>query len=416
MTQILVVEDSKLFGYLVKKKIESELKFEAQWVRSYAEAVKLINENDDGFFMALLDLNLPDAPAGEIVDYVLSRGIPPIVFTGVLKNEVRDLIWSKKVIDYVVKESSQSIDYVVSLIRRVYRNTSVAVLVVDDSQTSRRYLCDLLKIHRYKVLEAADGVEALKVLEKNGDISLVITDYDMPNMDGFQLAEQIRTKRLKRDLALIGISARGDNIMSARFIKNGANDFINKPFLIEEFYCRVTQNVEMIEQVRNLESASNIDYLTNLYNRRYFFEAGRNLFASAKRGHVSIVMAALDIDFFKVVNDTYGHEAGDIVLKKVASILKGRLRQSDLVARYGGEEFSIIAINMEAENAGNVFDGLRKMIEDVEIPWDGGSIQVTVSIGVCTKLKDSLEEMVRRTDALLYEAKQNGRNKVVVSD
>lgn len=416
MVKVLVVEDSKLFGYLVKKKIEAELNFEAQWVRSYSEAVKLINENDAGFFMALLDLNLPDAPRGEIVDYVLSRGIPSIVFTGVLKDEVRDVIWSKKVIDYVIKESSQSIDYVVSLIRRVYRNSSVRVLVVDDSQTSRHYLCDLLKVHRYQVLEAADGNDALKVMEKNRDISLVMTDYDMPNMDGFELAEQIRRKWLKRDLAVIGISARGDNIMSARFIKNGANDFINKPFLIEEFYCRITQNVEMIEQVRALENASNMDYLTELYNRRYFFESGKNLFASAKRGHVNIVMAMIDIDFFKVVNDTYGHEAGDTVLKEIASILRGRMRQSDLVARYSGEEFSVVAINMEPEYAGTVFEGLRKTIEDTEIPWNGGSIQVTVSIGVCTKLKDSPEEMVRRTDTLLYQAKKNGRNKVVVSD
>ena len=416
MVQILVVEDSKLFGSLVKKKIESELDFKVRWVRSYSEAVRLINETDADFFAALLDLNLPDAPGGEIVDYVLSRGIPTIVFTGVLKADVRDVIWSKKVVDYVVKESSQSIEYVVSLIRRIHMNGSVKVLVVDDSQTFRRYLCDLLRVHKYTVLEAPNGAQALKVLEKNRDISLVITDYTMPNMDGFELTEQIRSKRAKSDLAVIGISAQGDNIMSARFIKNGANDFINKPFLIEEFYCRVTQNVEMIEQVRAIESASNIDYLTELYNRRYFFESGRNLFASAKRGHVSIVMAMIDIDFFKVVNDTYSHDAGDTVLKQIAAILGGRMRQSDIVARYGGEEFSIIATNMEPDNAANIFDGLRKTIEETEIQWNGNSIQVTVSMGVCTKLKDSPEEMARSAESMLYQAKQNGRNKVVISD
>ena len=120
MNQVLVVEDSRLFGSLLKKKIDTDLNLDVVWAQTYTEAVNLINDKSNNFFVGLLDLNLPDAPDGKIVDFVLSKNIPVIVFTGEFSDDVREAIWEKKVVDYVIKESNHNLDYVVSLIRRIY--------------------------------------------------------------------------------------------------------------------------------------------------------------------------------------------------------------------------------------------------------------------------------------------------------
>lgn len=410
MNQVLVVEDSRLFGSLLKDKIRKELNLDVIWVQSFEETKELMRNGSSDFFVSLLDLNLPDAQDGMIVDYILSKNIPVIVFTGEFSDRIRENIWSKKVVDYVIKESNHNLDYVVSIIKRIHKNRSITVLVVDDSNLFRTRIRDLLKVHLYNVMEAGDGTDAVKILTNNPDIRMVITDYNMPQMDGFQLIDEIRKKYSKEDLAIIGMS--GNNTLSARFIKHGANDFINKEFFSEEFYCRVTQNIEMLDYINMIKDASNTDYLTGLYNRRYFFELGTKLYASAKRGKVPLTIAMIDIDFFKNINDSYGHDAGDMVLKRLAHLLKYRFRESDIVARFGGEEFCIMMYNLDSVNSRNVFEELRKNIEGLEIDLDKEKLKFTVSIGVCSKLMGSLDEMIKMSDAMLYQAKDEGRNKV----
>lgn len=260
MSRILVVEDSAVFANLVGKEIKAKLKLEPVLTKSYAETQKLLTDieeenffGEDNFFIAVLDLNLPDAPPGKIVDLVRSKNIPAIVFTAEFDNKVRDFIWSKDIVDYVFKRGKQDVQYLVALIKRIYSNRAIKILVVDDSRTFRTKICSLLELHQYNLIQAGDGVEALKKLKENPDIDLVITDYEMPNMDGFVLTQKIREQYDKNEIAIIGISAQGEHSLSAQFIKNGANDFISKPFLTEEFYCRVTQNVETIEHIKRLK-------------------------------------------------------------------------------------------------------------------------------------------------------------------
>jgi diguanylate cyclase (GGDEF)-like protein len=415
MVKVLLVEDSETFASLIKKSIESELHFTVDRVSTYADAVRLIRDEKSEYFVGLLDLCLPDAPNGEILDFVLSENIPPIVVTGEFSDEIRDYIWTKKVVDYLVKENLYNIDYIISLIRRIYQNTSVKVLIIEDSKYSRRQLCELLKVHQYNLLESSDGHEALKILKENPDIKLAIIDYYLPDMDGIQLTRKIRGMFSKEELAIIGISAQGHNIMSARFIKNGANDFITKPFMNEEFYCRITQNIEMIEYLDKIKVSASKDYLTDLYNRRYFFESGQLMHANSTRANITILVAMIDIDHFKKVNDTYGHKVGDQVLQHIACILKKRFRKSDIVCRFGGEEFCILTSNMNPEHILRIFDDVKKIIEQSEITIDEHAIHITVSIGICTKLKDSLEEMINEADMMLYEAKKQGRNRVICS-
>jgi diguanylate cyclase (GGDEF)-like protein len=412
LPKVLIVEDSKVVGAVIKNKIESELHFSVQWIQTFAEVKKLFNKNDHDFFISLVGLYLPDAPSGEIVDYVISKNLPTIVFTGELSDEIREKIWSKNVIDYVFKESGYNLDYVINLINRIYKNRQIKVLVVDDSKVFCMRVANLLTVYQYQVYQAGDGIQALKILNENPDIKMVITDYNMPNMDGFQLIKEIRNKFSKEDISIIGMS--GDNLLAAKFIKLSANDFLSKNFFTEEFYCRVTQNIETIEHIKEIREASNRDYLTNIHNRRYFYDVGQKLFENSKRDNLTISVAMIDIDYFKKINDKYGHDAGDQVLKNVANTINTRFRASDIVARIGGEEFCVLACNMEEERTVEIFEQLRKKIEQSEIVSGKDKIKATASIGICIKPMYTLDDMIKHADQMLYKAKEGGRNRIEI--
>ena len=320
-------------------------------------------------------------------------------------------------IDYVIKEDPSSLDYVVNLVGRLWRNRDIKALVVDDSSTARRYTVDLLRLYQFIVLEASDGTEALEVIDREKDVRLVITDYHMPRMDGFQLIKAIRRTQSRERIAIVGISSVGSSTLSARFIKSGANDFLNKPFLREEFFCRVQMNVDILEQLAELREAATIDFLTGVRNRRSFYEVAGPLFAAARRGQAKVTIGLIDIDRFKEINDQHGHDVGDVVLAEVAELLSSRVRGTDMLARFGGEEFCILALNI-MDNGGveTYFQRLRQMFEESPIETPSGSFNITISIGVCNHMKGTLDEMIAEADTLLYAAKRNGRNKVVVSE
>lgn len=433
-TKILVVDDSRFLVSVIRRELERSLRLEVLGASNYRDAVKLVRQEIDGIFLSLLDLNLPDAGRGDIVDFVLANNIPVIVFTGEVGDDIRETVVAKHVIDYIVKENPYNIDYAVSLIARIYRNQAIGTLVVDDSFTSRTNVATLLRTHCYRVFEATNGFDALEILDMHPEIRLVIADYRMPSMDGFELTARIRQRVTRDRLAIIGISAYGNNVMAARYLKNGANDFITKPFLAEEFYCRVSQNVEIVEQMRALREASNRDFLTGLNNRKYLFEVGRKLFANALRGHLGLTVAMIDIDRFKSVNDEHGHDVGDEILRRVARVLVEGFRESDLVCRYGGEEFCVVATNVDPITLEAAFERVRGRIAETPHPIGfaqpimtshssrGGEVRtptsqrvyVTVSIGVCTELLDDFESMVKRADERLYKAKRDGRNRLCV--
>lgn len=260
MENILIVEDSKLFSMVLKREIEQQLPVQVTLASSMAEAKPLIITAHQ-YFLSLLDLNLPDAGNGEVVDLVRQYEIPIIVFSGSFDEKTRQYLQTKNVIDYIPKANRASIKQIVALIKRILTNRSTPLLVVDDSRTARHYVLQLLRRHEFPVYEASNGVEALQVLAEHPDIKLIITDYNMPQMDGFELIGQLRQQFDKQTLAIIGISTAVNKHLSAHFIKQGANDFINKPFEIEEFYCRIYQNVEMIEYFSALnEKTQELDY------------------------------------------------------------------------------------------------------------------------------------------------------------
>jgi diguanylate cyclase (GGDEF)-like protein len=414
MTTILLVEDSRTFASLLSRNIESALGFSVRWTQSYQETAQELESGADKYFAALLDLNLPDAPRGEVVDLVAGKGVPSIVFTGEMDRGLRRKMWANRIADYVYKDNLENVGYLLQLLQRLSRNRGVEVLVVDDSPTARSHVASLLRARLYQVLEAADGKDALAVLAEHPDVKLVVTDYNMPGMDGFQLTREIRRSHSKDVLAIIGVSAQAGDDTSARFIKTGANDFISKPFNVEEFYCRIMHNMEMLEQVETIRELSIKDPLTGLYNRRHFFDAGHALFQERRAAGRDLCAAMLDIDHFKRVNDTWGHDAGDAVLKYLASILQARFGNGDIVARFGGEEFCVLFASEPAADAPEAFDALRRSVEAAPVTVGDAQIPFTVSIGMCTRCGDTLEATLKQADELLYRSKQEGRNRVTV--
>ncbi len=418
MKQILLVEDSVMFGRLTKAKIEEEFDIPVYWTKTLAETLKILDLADNNFSMALLDLNLPDAPNGQVIDHVVGRGITSFVFTSNMSDAVREQMWTKKVADYILKDDPNSLNYIITAMRRLEKNEDSLIMVVDNSSLYRTQIAELLYIQKFRVVTARNADEALEILNDYPNIELIITDFDLPKMDGCQLCQKIRMKFSQEDLAIIGLSSEKHKNIGARFIKNGANDVIMKDsFLVEEFYCRVNHCVETIDLITQIKEAAIRDFLTGLYNRRHFFDAGETLFTTSSREQTNLLCAMIDIDFFKKVNDTHGHDVGDLVIQQVSSLIQSKMRDTDIVARFGGEEFCVLASDMEASEAAKLFEDMRHSIEDTAVLFNNNesSLQVAVSIGVCTEKAENLEQMTKRADDLLYDAKESGRNCVRMS-
>lgn len=415
MSKVLVVEDSSMFGPLLCKELQ-KIHLETTLVRSYRECEDLLSQAaEKEYAAAILDLNLPDAPEGEVVDLVTAENIPSIVFTGELSPELRRVMWAKHIVDYIYKDQRQSVTYLVQSMKRLVRNIGLKALVVDDSSTVRKFVGKLLEAHGYQVLTAEDGPTALETYKADKDIRLVIMDYNMPGMLGPEVALAMRSvegRRRRDDLALIGMSTQSDAGTSVAFLKSGANDFIIKPFQIEEFYCRVSQNVDMLNLFTDIRDMSNRDFLTGLHNRKKLFGAAKQLFSLQEKGSAKLIAAIMDIDFFKKVNDTYGHDGGDAVLKQFSSILQDMFSDDCVVARFGGEEFCVLLHNCQPEQALEQFEAFRRKIEASPVQHFDQTINVTVSIGVSTRQCGTFEELLKCADELLYKAKEGGRNQV----
>ncbi|MBF0273071.1 MAG: response regulator [Magnetococcales bacterium] len=251
MNTILIVEDSSSFASLLKARIQKALGVEVMLARSLAEANAILKAHLKRFFLAILDLNLPDAPDGEIVDLLVANAIPSIALTGIFKPDLRETCLKKGLLDYFIKDNPRVVDSVIHAIDRIQKNRNARILVVDDSRSARVVLCRFLERHGFTLMDAEDGESALQILREQV-VHLVITDYQMPGMDGVKFIQKLRAAHSRNDVAAIGLSSYGNADLAAQFIKAGANDFLVKPYQPEELLCRVYQNIENIERYHDI--------------------------------------------------------------------------------------------------------------------------------------------------------------------
>lgn len=410
--KLLVVEDSRPIARVIKQ-IGEALNYQVTVAASLAEVEAILQGGESDFFAATIDYALPDANDGEAIACVLSHGIPSVVMTGKMDESTRQKILSQPVIDYIPKENSQAFLYLKRVLHWQLTNQGNGILVVDDSSSARNHVVELLKRRNFNVYVAENGQLALNVLAQHSDIKMVITDLEMPVMDGIELTNEIRKNYGRDQLAIIGISGASNGIHSARFIKNGADDFLRKPFCPEEFYCRITQNIESLNNIEQIQKAANTDYLTDLPNRRAFIRDAQASIAEYIKNKTSYALAMLDIDFFKRVNDNYGHDAGDHILK-VLSLYMRKHFGNGLVARLGGEEFAIVLSGLDEDQLYNRLDDFRRAISVAQIAFEQEQINFSVSLGVIFNSDELLAKQMSLADSALYYAKENGRNQVSI--
>jgi two-component system, cell cycle response regulator len=301
------------------------------------------------------------------------------------------------------------------------------LLLVEDSETSAALISRHLR-GRYEVRHARNGDEAWKTLLTDRKIELVVTDIQMPGMTGHQLLTKIRTGNVAelKNLPVIVMTTASDNRDRNLAFENGANDFVTKPVDPVELQARVAVHQKLARTIRELEASQKLlqeqaasDPLTKLHNRRAFFEDGKRHFAHARRHGNDLSIVVFDIDHFKKVNDTYGHQAGDEALLAMARILTTNTRTEDTPARIGGEEFAILLPDTNRLGAAVLAERIRASIEKHRFSFEGFSLSMTASAGIASfdvDGRESLEQLIGVADKRLYLAKANGRNRVVVDD
>ena len=414
---ILIVDDDPLIIQLLKDKLLSKINnLNILSALTYKDAVKHIIDKEFDIDVAILDLNLPDVENGAIVDYAMKKDIPTIVLTGTDNANLKKILIENKILDYIIKGGKRGIDHAVDSAIRLIKNQGRNILVVDDSNVQLTKAVQILNHMKFNVVTATNGLEAYGILHNsNVKFSLVLTDFNMPKMDGMDLTLKIREEFDKDELGVIVLSANDTPELSSQFISVGANDFLNKPYSEIELTTRINSNLELLDLFEKTRDMANKDFMTGAYNRRYFFEAGQSIFGKAKRAEKDLVVAMFDIDKFKNINDTYGHDVGDVAIIEVANVLNKHLRETDLMARFGGEEFCVLLENISLEDVEMLFEKIRMVFENNVIKINDLEIKFTTSIGICYGMESDLEEMIKKSDEGLYFCKNNGRNQIAIN-
>lgn len=301
------------------------------------------------------------------------------------------------------------------------------VLVADDSATIRVALVRAMPEHS-EITEAVDGEQAWALLQQKDEIELVITDLDMPRLNGYELLKRIRASEISRiaSIPVIVVTGAEDTNAKSRAFELGANDFISKHADKVEIRARVRAHHKLAQLIHELEDSreilnaqANTDALTKLTNRRSFFARASEALELMRRHNEHFSVLMIDVDHFKVINDTWGHQCGDYILVEVAKILSGAIRTNDVLARIGGEEFALAAPYSNRLSAVVLAERLRRGVEDAEFNCNGSKVSVTVSIGVVAQDRSApvtIDQLLARADARLYIAKRRGRNRLCATD
>ena len=414
--KILLVEDSTIVRKFMINQFEKS-QFELLVAKDYKEAKVKTRLHKKKIKVVLADLNLPDAPHGEVVDFLLEQGMKVVVFTANMSEDTYYEMMQKNIVSYILKDSKESLVYAANLIKQIATNDKYPILIVDDSSVARKKMRQALGKYNYTLFEASNGLEALEVMNKEREIKLIITDHEMPMLNGLGLVKNIRKLNPRDELAILVITSADDSFLTIEYLKYGANDILKKPFVDEEVVYKTALQIEMLEYIRNSREAVDRDYMSGAYNRHYFFNEAKNYYEKTLVDKESFILSMIDIDNLKEVNDKYGQDAGDAVIKKAAKILQDNVKGSDVVARFTGGEFGVLIKDINVDSAEATVEKLRYKVEEgrVEIGSED-IIKFTVSIGMTMDLADSFDEMLNEADTLLYRAKQNGRNRVEVND
>lgn len=299
------------------------------------------------------------------------------------------------------------------------------ILVVEDDQVSRHKLVTLLTKWGYGVLEAQDGLVAWNILQREDAPHLAIIDWMMPKMDGLQICRAVRQLGPEPCIYVLLLTAKNRQEDMLAGLDAGADDYVTKPFDIHELQVRLRAARRILDlqsellaacEARRLQATH--DALTGILNRRTIAEGLQRKLSRAQRDDLSVGVIMMDLDYFKRINDTYGHPVGSIVLREAVQRMQRELRSHDLLGRYDGEEFLAALPSCSSEDTKKVAERLRQCLADRPMNFPGGQILVTSSFGVAVSEGDgaNVEALLQLTDVSLYRAKHEGRNCVVLAE
>ncbi|MEP4891198.1 MAG: diguanylate cyclase [Aliiglaciecola sp.] len=407
--KVLLIEDDES-SVRVLKRVIGKANLDVVLANTLAQA-KIIFEttSPELYLCAVVGYSLPDAPHGQAINFTINAFIPTIVITSEVEEDIRENILAKSIVDYIPKQNAQMFEYLNRLLVRLEKNKQIGVLVVDKSRHNRGILSSLLGRHNFITFDTSSAAQALDLLQRHPLIKLMLVEEELADTKGLELVSEARKLYDKDQLSIIGLSTNTHSSLLAQFIKSGANDFLRKPYCHEEFFCRIVQNVEHIEQIEAIRRAANSDYLTGLPNRRHFFNKVNH---TIHRGQAPMSLALIDLDNFKLINDSFGHDYGDVVLKEVSKMII-RHFSSFHYSRFGGEEFCIFMAQTGQSEAIELLNSFRHEISQKVIKSKGISHSCTLSIGVTSRASKKIESMLSIADEHLYNAKAQGRNRVI---
>ncbi|MBW2655642.1 MAG: diguanylate cyclase [Deltaproteobacteria bacterium] len=295
------------------------------------------------------------------------------------------------------------------------------ILIAEDDITSRIMLASVLKKWGFTLVLACDGKEAWDVMQSKDAPRLAILDWQMPEMNGIEVCQKIREIDTSDSPYLIVLTSKDEKKDIVKGLEAGANDFISKPYDNQELRARinvgkrmVTLQSELADAYKSLKHEAMHDPLTNIYNRRAIMELLEKEIARAKREKTGLCVGLCDLDHFKKVNDTYGHQIGDEVLIAFTRLVSDKLRLNDHVGRIGGEEFLIVVSGSKELKQDVMFERICEHVRNSEIPTEKGNVSITVSIGVAQYTgSENSDALLAAADTALYHAKKTGRDSVV---
>ncbi|MFW6366509.1 MAG: diguanylate cyclase [Spirochaetota bacterium] len=418
MNTILHLETSNLYKHLVGA-ICQELGIRYRHCASAEEAFRILHQESISLLLTAMELK-----EGKSEDFILRinespyRSIPIIVITGNDSFEDRKRMYELGIVDYIIKKQSQDDikEHLKFYLTKPYSEVQLANVffaVCDDSSMDRKIIERIFRINGITKVDYFASAEALLSEKKCYDVYLL--DLVMRNLSGHQVIKQLREGGCQS--VIIAISGLDSTKTISQVLNSGANDYITKPFSNDLFMARVRTNVrsyqlflEVREKTKQLEKMALTDGLTGLSNHKHIFHIlDTEIDRVARYGHdLSIVM--MDLDRFKMMNDTFGHQFGDVILKKVSEIIRESIRTVDYAGRYGGEEFLIILPQTGRDLAWEIAERIRKRVAKVRAKKRDFS--VTISGGVAQYSGETPNDYVKRADKLLYLAKESGRNNI----
>lgn len=413
--RVLLVEDTRLYSVAVRSLLETRFGLIVIHCATLAALKREIDAGGEKFDAAILDLCLADAPNGETLDYVLGCSIPAIVFSGYASDIRRAEILANRAAELVYKNSPRSLENLADAIERLLSANRPNALLIDPSDEGLSDMVNAMIGSNFLVTHCQTSDEALAVLDAaNGSTELVLIRHDLASADSFALLETLALRFGEDSVRIIGFASEAVSGEVNRFLKAGGDDFLQLPMSPADVEGRLDHTMNIHRQIQSLQRMASRDYLTDMLNRRYFFDRGPKMVEMCLRQNAPVCAALVDIDHFKRLNDNYGHEIGDLVLKAVSRRLLQLVGEKQhLPARIGGEEFALLLTNMDIEQAYEFCERIRIDISNTKIVVDDEDLSVTVSMGLAhISGSETFDNYLNAADQYLYLAKHSGRNRV----